>query len=129
MNSNYSAENPSFMVAKLGDFGTWRSTMRNTRLGKRNMPGSRGTRSYGCSEASADSVQRIRLPHLGVPSLEPPGEDGGLSPLLDGGDGQTPTTGGVRVHVLLGWKREGWETAHYSPSRPLAHAPIQSHRP
>ena len=54
-----------------------------------------GARRYGCSETSTDSVQRIRLPHLGVPGLEPAGEDGGLSPLLDGGDGQTPAPGGV----------------------------------
>lgn len=48
-----------------------------------------------------DSVQRVCVPHLGIPSLEPASEGGGFRSLFDGGDGSPFATAGVRVHVLF----------------------------
>lgn len=46
-------------------------------------------------KASTDSVQRISVPHVGIPSLEPASEGGRLCTLLNGGDGNSLATRGV----------------------------------
>ena len=51
----------------------------------------------GLSEIGHDVVQ-----HLRVPRLEPSGERWGFRALLDGGDGDWATTGGVGVHIVCG---------------------------
>lgn len=47
-------------------------------------------------------LQKILVPHLGVPSMEPAGERRWLQSLLDGGDGDTMTARRVRIHIVLG---------------------------
>ncbi|TNN34999.1 hypothetical protein EYF80_054834 [Liparis tanakae] len=46
-------------------------------------------------------LHEILVPHVGVPGKEPAGKGEWLVPLFDGGDGDSATPRGVRVHILL----------------------------
>lgn len=48
------------------------------------------------------ALPEISVPHLGVPCMEPAGEGQRLLLLLNGADGGSTTSRGVRVHVVLG---------------------------
>lgn len=53
-------------------------------------------------EASADALQRVCVPHFGVPGLEPAGEGWRLSALFDGDNRSSMPSSGIRVHIVFG---------------------------
>ena len=61
-------------------------------------------RACGFLEAGPDALQRVCVPHVGVPALEPTSEGGRLGALLDGGDGNMAPPSGVSAQVVAGWK-------------------------
>lgn len=55
-------------------------------------------------DTGLDTLQKIFVPQLGVPGMEPASEWRWLRPLLNGGDGNTAAARRVAIHIVLGWK-------------------------
>lgn len=54
-----------------------------------------------CSEIGTDTLQRVFVPHIRIPGLEPASKSEWLKALLYDADGSATAARGVRVYVVF----------------------------